>query len=86
MVEKKLRDFHARVFLHELDHINGYSMTHWRLSEGNIDIMDGKEDINQNLMTTVDFYKSKIADMKEQHPTTLFTDNRKFKETETEDK
>lgn len=30
--------------MHELDHINGKTMTHWRLSEGNIDIINGEED------------------------------------------
>jgi len=39
-IEEELYDFNARVFLHELDHINGRTMTHWRLSEGNIDIID----------------------------------------------
>lgn len=37
--EKELYDFHARMFLHELDHINGKTMTHWKLSEGNIDVI-----------------------------------------------
>lgn len=44
IIEQRLSDFPARVFLHELDHINGRTMTHWKLSEGNIDILDGKED------------------------------------------
>lgn len=39
-------------------------MTHWKISEGNIDIIAGKEDLNRHLMTTVDFYKEKIAEMK----------------------
>ena len=38
-LEEELYDFKARVFMHELDHINGRTMTHWRLSEGNIDII-----------------------------------------------
>ena len=37
--EEKLFDFSARVFLHELDHIEGRTMTHWKISEGNIDII-----------------------------------------------
>ena len=32
--EQKMKDFTARVFLHELDHINGRTMTNWRISEG----------------------------------------------------
>ena len=56
-IERNLERFKARVFLHEMDHINGRTMTHWRLSEGNIDIVDGKKDKHPNLMTTVDFYK-----------------------------
>ena len=63
--EQKLHDFSARVFLHELDHIEGRTMTNWKISEGNIDIIEGKEDRNRHLMTTVDFYKDKITEMKE---------------------
>ena len=64
-IEKKLFDFKARIILHEMDHLNGKSMTHWALSEGNIDVVRGinKED-HIHLLTTVDHYKSKIDDMK----------------------
>jgi len=62
--EHRMQDFSARVFLHELDHIEGRTMTHWSISEGNIDIIPGKEDRNRHLMTTVEFYKDKIAEMK----------------------
>ena len=40
-VTQRLYDFHARMFLHEMDHLKGRTMMHWRLSEGNIDIMRG---------------------------------------------
>lgn len=64
-VERVLDEFEARVFLHELDHINGRTMTHWRASEGNIDVItESPEETNPNLMTTVDFYKNKIDDLK----------------------
>jgi peptide deformylase len=62
-IEKNLKDFAARVFLHELDHINGRTMTHWRISEGNIEVVDGHEDQYSNFMTTVDFYKGKIEEV-----------------------
>ena len=39
--EEKLVEHTARVFMHELDHIAGKTMTHWRVSEGNIDIITG---------------------------------------------
>lgn len=55
-------------------------MTHWKISEGNIDILPGKEDQNRHLMTTVDFYKDKIAEMKTQFDQELFTDQRQFVE------
>lgn len=58
--ERKMHDFSARVFHHELDHINGRTMTNWKISEGNIDIVQGQEERNQHLMTTVSFYKDKI--------------------------
>jgi peptide deformylase len=49
-VESELYDFHARMFLHELDHINGKSMTHWKLSEGNIDILETEKHKYKNFM------------------------------------
>ena len=39
-------------------------MTHWRISEGNIDIIEGHKDKYPNLMTTVDFYKQRIDEAK----------------------
>jgi peptide deformylase len=50
-IESSLFDFHARKFLHELDHINGKTMTYWRLSEGNIDVIEGHQDSYKNLMS-----------------------------------
>lgn len=43
LVEDTLADFKARVFLHELDHVDGKTMTHWRVSEGNIDVLPEKK-------------------------------------------
>ena len=43
-MEEVLTSHETRVFLHELDHINGRTMTHWRASEGNIDFIDGEKD------------------------------------------
>ena len=55
-------------------------MTHWKLSEGNIDALEGKEDQHMHLMSTVDFYKGKIAEMKQNHADlNLFDDQRKYK-------
>lgn len=78
--EQKLQDFSARVFLHELDHVEGRTMTHWKISEGNIDIIDGKQDRNKHLMTTVDFYKDKIAEMKDQFEDEIFQEKRPFED------
>jgi hypothetical protein len=79
-VEKDLKNFLARVFMHELDHINGRTMTHWRLSEGNVDILSGHENKYPNLMTTVEFYKQRVSEAKSQFEETLYKDDRKFKE------
>ena len=76
-IETSFRDFKARMFLHELDHVNGKTMTHWQISEGNIDILSGQEENHTNLMTTVEFYKNRIDELKEQHEG-LFEDKRKF--------
>jgi peptide deformylase len=48
-IEEELFNFRARVFLHNLDHVNGRTMTHWRLSEGNLDIIDDHKDHYKNL-------------------------------------
>lgn len=39
-------------------------ITHWKLSEGNIEIIEGEEDKNRNLLGIIDFYKHKIEDLK----------------------
>ena len=79
IIEQKLTDFSARVFLHEMDHINGRTMTHWKLSEGNIEVFEGKQDDNRHLMSTIEFYKTKITEMKEQHSDwNLFEEKQKF--------
>jgi hypothetical protein len=79
-IEKSFEKFEARVFLHELDHINGRTMTHWRISEGNIDVLDEHKEKYPNLMTTVDFYKTKISEVKEQFKGDSFlADDRKHK-------
>ena len=83
--EEKLFDFSARVFLHELDHIEGRTMTHWKISEGNIDIIQGNEDRNKNLMTTVTFYKDKIEEMRNEFEEELFSDKRKYEDKLDED-
>ena len=44
--DSRFQDFLARVFLHEVDHIEGKTMTHWRVSEGNIDVITGYGDRN----------------------------------------
>lgn len=68
-VSSKLYDFRARVFMHELDHVYGQSMMHWRISEGNIDILpdptvEDKLEHNAHLNATVKFYKTKIDALK----------------------
>ena len=50
-IESEFHDFKARVFLHQLDHINGRLMSHWRLSEGNLDIIDGHKDHYKSLQS-----------------------------------
>jgi peptide deformylase len=48
-IEEEIFNFRARVLLHNLDHVNGRTMTHWRLSEGNLDIIDDHKDHYKNL-------------------------------------
>ena len=55
-------------------------MTHWKISEGNIDVIKGKEDKNRHLMTTVNFYKDKISEMKAEFNEELFEEKRQFEE------
>lgn len=71
--------------MHELDHINGRTMTHWRLSEGNVDVLSGHEKSYPNLMTTVDFYKQRVSEAKSQFEESLNRDDRKYKEVVSDD-
>ena len=68
-IEEELFDFKARMFLHELDHINGKTMTHWSLSEGNIEILEDEDSErlgkNKNLKETIHFYKCKIDELRD---------------------
>ena len=68
------------MFLHELDHLKGKSMMHWNISEGNIDVLPLEASANDdhvNLMSTVDFYRTKISSLKT-HFSHMFDDNRRF--------
>ena len=65
------------MFLHNLDYVNGKTMTHWRLSEGNLDIIEGHKDHYKNLQSTIDYYKLKINDMKKEFGTEMFTQSQK---------
>jgi peptide deformylase len=55
-IEEELYDFQARVFLHHMDSLNGRTMTHWRISEGNIDIIDSHKDKYKNLQSVSEEY------------------------------
>jgi peptide deformylase len=48
-IEKEIYNFQARHWLHHLDYLNGRVMTHWRSSEGMIDIIDGQKDNYKSL-------------------------------------
>jgi peptide deformylase len=48
-IEQEFYNFRARMWLHQLDYLNGKVMTHWRASEGNVDIIDGHKDHYKNL-------------------------------------
>jgi hypothetical protein len=47
-------------------------MTHWRASEGNIDIIEGHKDHYKSLQSTIDFYKHKLDDVKSQFGRDIF--------------
>ena len=81
-IEEELHNFKARVFLHMVDYLNGRTMTHWRLSEGNIDIIDGQKDNYKNLQSTIDFYKFKIEDMKKSFGDEMFKEDSRKHRTE----
>jgi len=62
-VNQNLFDFHARVFLKNLDHLQGKTMTHWNLGQGNIDMIADRPDSlekldkDKELGASVRFYK-----------------------------
>ena len=65
------------MFLHEMDHLEGKSMMHWSLSEGNIDVLRDHQESNVHFMSTVQFYKTKIDDLKKNF-IEMFDDIRKY--------
>jgi Polypeptide deformylase len=83
-IESELHNFEARMFLHNMDYVNGKTMTHWRLSEGNLDIIEGHKDHYKNMQSTIDYYKMKIDDMKKDFGKELFEQTIKKFNTETD--
>lgn len=73
----KLFDFQARVFLHEMDHLEGKTMIHWNISEGNIDVLRTHLDENKHFMSTVEYYKQKIEGLKKNF-SHMFEEHRKY--------
>lgn len=64
--DKQLYDFEARVFCHEFDHLQGIPFVHWRVSEGDIEIIS-KESF-ENLQFTIEYYKNRLRDTKRSKP------------------
>ncbi len=65
-IEQSITSFRARVFLHEMDHIDGKTMQVWSVASGNIDFMNKTDNETSQLtkMTTVDYYKQRVEDLK----------------------
>lgn len=64
-VQENLKDFKARVFMHENDHVEGFLMTDFSVSFGRIFVIDqGK---NKKLVAAVKEMKQKIADEVEKY-------------------
>ncbi len=64
--EKELFDFEARVFCHEFDHLSGCPFIHWKISQGEIELLSGDE--WGNLESTIEFYKNRLRDSKRDDP------------------
>jgi hypothetical protein len=60
-------DFQARMFSHELDHLRGIPPIHWKVSEGEIEIIENINQMN-NLQVTIDYYKCRLRDAKLAEP------------------
>lgn len=59
-VQENLKNFQARVFMHENDHVEGFLMTNFSVSFGRISVIDqGK---NKKLLAAVKEMKQKIED------------------------
>lgn len=67
-VTEILRDFPARVFQHEFDHINGIMMIDWRVSQGEIEILETAKQDYEEFDKVLGKYKRIIADIKKSHP------------------
>lgn len=63
-----LRDFPARAFQHEFDHINGIMMIDWRVSQGEIEILDTAKKDYEEFGNVLAKYKRLITDVKKNHP------------------
>ena len=63
--------------MHEMDHLKGDTILNWKNSEGEIEVIKGKEEENKHFISTIEFYKLKIEQMRQNFPE-MFEDNRKY--------
>lgn len=59
-MEQKLYDFQARLFLHELDHLEKRTEKQWSLYAGNIDVLRYPPEEQSKVMSTVQYYSRKL--------------------------
>lgn len=66
--EKMLTGFEARVFQHEMNHINGYHMLNWEISGGDIELIPGAQEDFPNFDKALSEYRDVLAKLKREHP------------------
>lgn len=67
-VERELYDFEARLFHHEIQHLEGIPFINWKVSEGEIDIKDEYISQFDNLNYTIEYYKNRLRDTRKTQP------------------
>jgi Polypeptide deformylase len=66
--EEEIEGFKARIFQHELDHLNGKHLLSWSVSEGEVEMLPQAEMEFPNFKKVLDEYKLVIEKKKKEYP------------------
>lgn len=66
--EEEIEGFRARIFQHELDHLNGRHLLTWSVSEGEVEMLDDAETDFPHFKKILEEYKTVIGRKKKEFP------------------